>query len=81
MHEIGANRAAIKAAGLAGKFAPHLQFRVRLRLQKPEWIQIGLEISPPAEGVEYALSPIGGSFQYTCAGSDFAGSCGHGNHY
>ena len=81
VHEISANRAAIIASGLASNFAGELQFRVRLRLQKPERIQVGFEISPPPEGVQYAFSILRRRFQHPCSRRDFASSCGHKSVY
>ena len=55
VHEFRANRAAVDAASFFGVFTIELEIRMRNGLQKSEWIEVGFEVSPMAEGVEYAL--------------------------
>ncbi len=56
VHELDADGAGVDAAGFAGELAFDLQFRLRLRLEETERIEIGFEVSPVAEGVEHAFA-------------------------
>ncbi len=56
VHEVRADRPAINLSRLVGRFAGHDQLRMRLGLQEAERIEIGLEISPAAKGIEDALA-------------------------
>jgi hypothetical protein len=56
VHEVRADRPAINLSRLVGRFAGQEQFRMRLGLQEAERIEIGLEISPAAKGIEDALA-------------------------
>ena len=56
VHEVRADRPAINLSRLVGRFAGHDQLWMRLGLQEAERIEIGLEISPAAKGIEDALA-------------------------
>ena len=56
VHEVRADRPAINPSRLVGRFAGHDQLRMRLGLQEAERIEVGLEISPAAKGIEDALA-------------------------
>ncbi len=56
VHEVRADRAAINLSRLVSRFAGDDQLWMRLGLQEAERIEVGLEISPAAKGIEDALA-------------------------
>jgi len=56
VHEFDADGPAIGPPGFAGKFAVQLQFWLRLWPQEAERIEVGLQITPAAEGIENPLA-------------------------
>ena len=62
VHEFNADGPAINAACFAGQVAVDLQFGMWLRAQEPEWIKVGLKVSPATESVENTLALERGCF-------------------
>ena len=67
VHEFHTDGAAIEASRFAGEFAHDLQFGRRRFRQKAEWIEIGFQISPLAEGIEDTLPLSVGGIEKRCS--------------
>ena len=73
MHEFRAHGSAVNAAGLIGQLAFDTQAGMRYGRQKSERVEIGLQVSPVAERVKYALTFAVRSFQDAGAADSLAG--------
>ena len=55
VHELDPDRAAVPGARAGGRLAGLDQVGVRARVERAQRVEVGLEVSPPAEGVENRL--------------------------